>query len=169
MPGLESMEDSEIPNLEDIPELEELENPEVLACEVWLHEPPYKTVSYIDIAGKSPEITNWLSVVKYEIIRGTGRFSTAGAFAELQAGDVLSVAPRHKRQYEGIFSAIVTHCPAIHPDFVTFSGEKLGTAEKRILHQIDRREAFYEAVDQIASTLDIRTLFYLENEKRKIR
>jgi len=131
----------------------------LLALEVWQHDWPRRTISYVDVDGIGPEITNHISVSTIKVIEGSGILATASAITRLQPGTEVSVLPGHKRQYSGKFNALIEVTPALIPPLVTHGDDRLSFEGWRLLRRIyryDRRERLRtEVYKQIDAHLQI--------------
>lgn len=142
-----------------------LDRPEVLDDGLWYHDNA-RTVIYRNIDGASPEITNHVSRVKFEVISGVGRIATPGMFADVEAGDCVTVMPEMPHIYLGKMSFLTTISPRLLPAFVTFNGEPLPKEEAKILKQakkkFHREEQMSALVSKIISDYEemIKTMLY---------
>ena len=129
-----------------------LDRPEQLAGEVWYHD-RNRTVCYIEIAGQTPEMTNHLSIIDFEVLHGAGRLATRSSIIELQPGTRLHVRRGEPYKWGGQVSALVTMRPGLIQGFVTYNGEKLEPKYQKILKKARREVAVADMLMQLSQEI----------------
>jgi hypothetical protein len=121
-------------------------------CKTWLQDSAFfqvgqwpdfedRTFWYIDVNGKSPEITNHLAGVHFKVLEGVGSIATAHSVSQFNMTpdnntSLLVFVPRAETyQYSGRFSAVLSSSLPPHPDYVKYDGEPL---DRRLRRELDR-------------------------------
>lgn len=132
------------------------ERPDIIASELWYYDDKNfrSSVTYVDMHGHSPEITNHLSTVSFKVISGVGAIAVEGMVAPVKAGQDVTIFPKHKYWYSGEMSLLIEHIPAVHPDFVTFGNEKLPADVRRSFKRLNRARKLENIVGSLLHDID---------------
>lgn len=114
--------------------------PEILFAEP-IHQSPQRDVWYVeteDIA--SPEITNHLSALYFEVAKGSGWIATSGMVAYVHPGSHVQIERGQKFRYGGSMDMFVESTPPTQANFVTQGAQKLGRKERKVVKKVRQAE-----------------------------
>jgi hypothetical protein len=125
--------------------------PEFIDADVWYFDQQNysRSVQYTDLDGGSPDFTNHLSRITFDIVFGAGSIATQGMIAQVEAGSRVTIMPVTRYSYVGKMSMLVTAEPAIVPAFITIGNAKLGRNAQKVLHKIERQRRVEQRVEKM--------------------